>query len=177
MDVPISHIIGTIALIALTASVAAYFAITVYHTQADILRQQLAEVSSYVSMNLMEISTLINFASFSSNDSVMYKVINLPPDVSGYAYAIELINEESGGILVRAYLLSRQDIEAHVKLPLESEANIKIITKDDGKINLSIKGGRIESSGIVYSGWDGIVVWSWLGAGNPWTGIGILIGG
>jgi len=176
LDIPISHVIGTIALIMLTTSVAAYFAITAYHLQSDILRQHLIEVSSYVSTNLMEIVALINFADFASNDT-MFKVLKMPPDISGYPYAIELINE-GGKVLVRSYLISRQDIMVSIKMPLRAEANIKILTIDDGKIILHAGGsGRIESAGRVYSGWDGIVVWSWGGSQPIQAGIGILRGG
>jgi len=177
LDAPISHVIGTIALIMLTTSVAAYFAITVYHVQSDILRQQLTEVSSYISTNIMEIITLTNFQNFAGNDT-MFKILKIPPDVSGYVYAIELINESGEEILVRSYLLSRQDITVSIKLPLGEDANIEILTIDDGKIILYAgESSRIESTGRVYSGWDGIVVWSWSGSQPIQAGIGILKGG
>ncbi|MEM2960885.1 MAG: hypothetical protein QXU67_04710 [Candidatus Bathyarchaeia archaeon] len=180
LDVTISHVIGSMALILLAISVAAYFVITASQLQSDILRQHLKEVGEYVSLNLMEIITLIDFEEY-LNNVTMFKFLKLPPDISGYAYVIELISEYESrtSASINLYLLTRRDISASSIVPLNATgSSIKILTVNDGGVVLSTKGGRIESPGRLYSGRENIVVWGWRENSTlTWVGIGVWRGG
>jgi len=177
LDVPVSHVIGTVALILLVASVASYFVMTVSHVHAEILRQQLKEVANYISANLMEIIALLHFIDILYN-TTMFKVINLPPDISGYLYVVEVGGEEAykKGAQIRLYLLSKSDVEVFLRLPLETVGtSIKLFTVNDGATSLLARNGLIRPSGRLYSSHNNIVVWGWKeNATSIWAGIGFL---
>jgi hypothetical protein len=109
LDVPISHVIGSIALVLLTISVASYFIITYSHVQSDILKQQLREVGEYVQANLMEIIALVDFKNFIEQYAT-FKILELPPDLSGYAYVVELTKNSENSPIINLYLVSRPDV-------------------------------------------------------------------
>lgn len=184
MDVPISHVIGSVALMLLTISVASYFIITYSHVQSDILKQQLREVGEYVQTNLMEIIALVDFKNFLDNYAA-FKILDLPADLSGYAYAVELRKDSENNPIIYLYLISRPDISVSLKIPLNTiKSNIIIYTSDDPFETLPSKGGLINSSGKIYSGirssGEKVVVWGWVegklegsGVNVIWAGIGV----
>lgn len=177
MDVPVSHVIGTVALILLVASVASYFVMTVSHIHTEILKQQLKEVANYISANLMEIIALLHFTDILYN-TTMFKVISLPPDVSGYLYVVEVGGDEvyEKGAQIRLYLLSRNNIEVFLRLPLETVGtSIKLFTVNDDATLLLARNGLIRPSGRLYSGQNNVVVWGWKeNVTSIWAGIGFL---
>ncbi len=183
MDVPISHVIGSIALVLLTISVASYFIITYSHVQSDILKQQLREVGEYVQANLMEIIALVDFKNFLEQYAT-FKILELPPDLSGYAYAVELTKDSENSPIISLYLVSRRDVSVSLKIPLNATvSNLIIHTVNDPWEPLSSKGGVIKSSGRIYSGVrsnkEKVVVWGWVyeklesGVNVIWAGIGV----
>lgn len=184
MDVPISHVIGSIALMLLTISVASYFIITYSHVQSGILKQQLREVGEYIQTNLIEIIALVDFKNFLDKYAT-FKILELPPDLSGYAYAVELTKDSENVPIINLYLISRRDVSVSLKIPLNTiESNVIIYTANDPWEPLPSRGGVIKSSGKIYSGirssGEKVVVWGWVegkledsGVNLIWAGIGV----
>lgn len=147
MQVSIQHVVGTTALIFLVISVGFYFYILSSYVQVDILKQQLGDAAEYVSLNLVEIVTLVN----ASNQPyvIMVKAIEMPTDIGGRAYVVEIINQTDlgKGCYVHVYMLSRPDIEAESLIPL----------------NATQSWIRLETNNKVYSGREllnqTVVVW------------------
>jgi hypothetical protein len=178
MEASLSHVIGTVALILLTASAASYFAAAVYHIQTEILKQHLTEVANYILTSIIEITVLIRFTDI-LNNATIFKTLNLPTDISGYAYIVELKGESGEGAYLHLYISSRRDVEVSLKLPLKiAETNVKIFTVNDEAIILSARNGVIKPSGRVYGGGKNIVAWGWReNTTLIWAGIGTWDGG
>jgi len=161
MDVPISHVIGTVALIFLTFSASFSFSMIASQIEANMLKQQLREIGEYISLNLIEVVTLINLAQY-LNNFTMFKVLKLPLDVGGKAYVIKLINETGRGHYVYLYLLTSQEVAASSPVPLNTTGTqVMLVTDPDNGGTLLVRGGRVIYSGIVYGGRENIVVWGW----------------
>jgi len=162
MDIPISHLIGTVALIFLTLSASFSFSMIASQIEANMLKQQLREIGEYISLNLIEVITLVNFADY-LNNFTMLKVLKLPLDVGGGAYVIKLISETGQGYYVYLYLLARQEVVASSPIPLNTTGTqvMLVADPDNGGTLLVRDGGRVKYSGIVYGGRENIVVWGW----------------
>jgi len=160
MDVPLKHVIGTVALIGLVIAVGLAYTVITSYIEAEAARKQLEEITEFVSLNLVEIISLVNFANYTGN--IQMKIINLPADLGGKAYLIRLVNETGQECQVQAQLVTRNDVSAKSPIPLSSsEAKIKLITDSEG--TLKVGEGEIKQifySGTVYGGDHDIVVWA-----------------
>ncbi len=144
MDVPIKHIIGTIALIGLVIAASLAYATITSYIETDVRRQQLKQIAEHVALNLVEIVNLVNFENLFVDENVT-KSLSLPLDLGGHAYLIHLVDEtdQSGGYYVDAYLLTRGDISAQSPIPLTTNQSHLVIS----------------CSETVYGGTANIVVW------------------
>lgn len=156
MDVPIKHVIGTIALIGLVIAVGLSYSIITSYIEADVIRKQLEQISEHVALNLVEIVSLVNFANF-VKDRPMMKILDLPSDLGGKAYIIKLVKVEGTdqikGHYVQAQLATREDVYARSSLPLNAtQSQIVLITDTTGKLPVTGEDKIIEYSGSVYGG-------------------------
>ena len=177
MDVPIQHVIGTVALIALLiAGGLAYTAVTSY-IEAEAAKRQLDQIAEYVALNLVELVSLVNYANFLNNKTMM-KLINLPSDIGGKAYSITLINEttQGKGCYVQASLVVRKDVAVSSPIPLNSsQTQLRLATDDEGVLLVGWRRtDTIQYRGTVYGGTQDTVVWGWRKDDNTtWAGIGV----
>jgi len=174
MDVPIAHIIGTAALIALVISVTLAYQIVVDYVETNVLKAQLKQIAEYVSMNLVNIITLTEFAYGDvSTSTVMSKSLKLPKDISGKTYRVRLVNE-GGNCYVQAELITRTDLTAKSSIPLNSAKTRVIIVTGE----IQLPDDSITPSSVVYGGNPNIVVWCWKNSSSSMcAGIGLRTGG
>ena len=174
MDVPIAHIIGTAALIALVMSVTLAYQIIVGFVETNVLKAQLKQVAEYASMNLVNLITLTEFAYGDiSTLTVMTKSLKLPEDLGGNPYRVRLVNE-GGNYYVQAELVTRTDLTAKSPLPLNSTKTSVIIVTDE----IQLPDSSVTPSNVVYGGNPNIVVWCWKNSSNSMcAGIGVRAGG
>ena len=162
-QVALPHVIGTVTLIGLLGIVIFYANDLNMHVKFESAKTQLRDISEYVSS---EIIAMANIANLGHNSSVIYRVIDIPDDVNGYGYAIEIVND-SGAWIVRAYLDRYPSIKAESYLYLSGGINIstdiEIIQVDNGRIITGYK---------LYSGVRYPVVWCRFEGMNVTIGIG-----
>jgi hypothetical protein len=188
MDIPLKHVIGTIALIGLIISATLAYTIITSYIEADVAKKQLQQIAEHVALNLVEIISLVNFAHYSTTEP-MIKILNLPVDLGGKAYTIQLINKtnQGEGCYVTATLVSRTDVTASSLIPLNStQTQLTLITDTNGNFTLG-KNEIMRYSGIVYGGTEEIrnstgqiigqrqvAVWGLKYSSNTtWAGIGL----
>jgi hypothetical protein len=87
----IQHIIGTVSLIGLVISAGLFYAVFTSSVQDDNRKKVLAQISESVALNLEEMINLVKFSKYSSD--YLIKIIDLPTDVGGKAYQIQLVND------------------------------------------------------------------------------------
>ena len=164
-QVALPHVIGTVTLIGLLGIVIFYANDLNMHVKFETAKTQLRDISEYVSS---EIIAMANIANLGHNSSVIYRIIDIPDDVNGYGYAIEIVND-SGTWIVRAYLDRYPSIKAESYLYFSGGINIstkvEIIQVDNGRI---ITGSRL------YSGVRYPVIWCRFEGMNVTIGIGRL---
>lgn len=183
MHVPIQHIIGTVAIIGLMISVGLAYNIETSFVQQDISQQQLAQVSEMVALNIADTVNLANFANFGNftrNNTVMIS-LNLPLDLAGRAYAVQLMNEtgDNQRYNVNSYLLDQHTTNASATVPFNSAQDSVQLTTDvtDAGNLYWIETGveAVTSSIVVYGGNSRAVVWAWKGEGNATlAGLGVI---
>jgi hypothetical protein len=180
MDVPITHIIGTAALIGLVISVALAYTIIVDYVEANVLKPQLKQIAEYVSMNIVNLISLTEFAyGESPSSTVVTKTLKIPRNLNEKAYLVRLVNE-GGNCYVEVKLVARGDIYATSPIPLNSTRARVTIAATEEKINEVISGGfpdnTITLTTTVYSGNLNILIWCWKN-GTIYAGLGIRVGG
>lgn len=179
MHVPIQHIIGTIALIGLLISAGVAYSVITSYIADSIIEQDLKQVSGTVAMNLIEIINLASFENFgviTSNDTLA-RTIDLPLDVGGKAYAVQLVNraDQNQGYDVTTYLVSKNTTRASSSIPINSNlGDVQLITNVTDKSTYWVCLGKdfVTSSALIYGGANNTVVWATKGSGNMTAGIG-----
>ena len=174
MEVIVKHLMGTVILMALVASTGLSYTIIASSIEADVLKQQLEDVGEHVSSKIVEVAALVNFADY-LNNVTMVETLNIPPDVGGRAYAVELRQptQVGEGYSVNVYLCLNREISASAIIPLNSTANrVTVLAGSEGL--LTARGGVVVYSGVVYSG-GVVVVWGWRRSiEETWVGIGVF---
>jgi len=174
MHVPIQHVIGTAALIGLVISAGLAYNIISSSIQNDIIENQLQQVSEVVALNIVEIVNLANFANFGNltRNDTMARTVDLPLDVSGKAYAVQLMyaNSQDQGYNVTSYLVADRNTVASSLIPINSNAGlVQLVTAVTSPPTMySVDGGEatVTASSVVYGGSNSTVVWAWRGEGN-----------
>ncbi|MEM2905544.1 MAG: hypothetical protein QW587_07405, partial [Candidatus Bathyarchaeia archaeon] len=129
MPVSVTHVVGTVALLSMLVAVGFAFSIISAVIEADLTRQQLADIAEYVSLNLGEMITLVDASNYQG--VAMTKVIQLPENIGGKVYLIRLVNDTvAQGCYVEASLRTRPDIVAKSPIPLKtSGSGVEIATE------------------------------------------------
>jgi hypothetical protein len=183
MDVPIQHIIGTVALIGLIVTVGLAYTSFTSSIQDDIIKQQMEQVAENVARNIVEIANLLSFANYGKSNFSLMKVLDLPENFAERGYAIQLLDQttQGKGYCVRTFLASANTTVADSPIPLNS-TDTQLVIATNFTADLSVRGETttIQCSNIVYAGpketYNGIrniVVWGWTGQGYPMVGIGV----
>lgn len=176
MDIPLKHVIGTIALIGLVIAAGLSYTIITSYIETEVTKQQLNQIAENVALNLVEIITLVNFANYSGN--VQMKILELPSDLGGKAYTIQLINEtiQNQGCYVQTQLATRKDITAKSIIPINStQTQLELVTYSIEPLPVRGESTKeVYPSGMVYGGAQDIVVWGWKESlWTTWVGIGL----
>ena len=164
-QVALPHVIGTVTLIGLLGIVIFYANDLNMHVKFESAETQLRDISEYVSSEIIAMTNIVNL---SHNSSVIYRIIDIPDDVNGYGYVIEIVND-SGTWIVRAYLDSYPTVKAESYLYLSGGINISV----DVKI-IQVSNGRIITGSTLYSGVRYPVIWCRSEGMNVTIGIGRL---
>jgi hypothetical protein len=174
MHVPLSHIIGTIAIIAVVIGATLAYTIITSYAEANVLKTQLTQIAENISLNLVEIISLTNFGNVFTNETMM-KTLNLPTDLANRAYFIQLI-ADTQGYYVQTELVVRTDITAKSPIPLNS-TQTQLVIMTNGTDTLQVRGGdqgTIQCYPLIYGGRENIVVWGWKENSNTTrAGIGV----
>jgi hypothetical protein len=163
VEVSIQHIIGTVALIGLVISAGLFYAIFTSYVQDSIRKKDLEQISATVALNLEETINLIKFSKYSddySGNDYMIKIFDLPTDIDGRSYKIQLVND-SNRLYVHTYLSAQQSVSADSTIPYNSgDLILKFNTTD---VVYSIVAGvdnlTIACSDTVY-GKNSTVIWA-----------------
>ena len=162
MHVPIQHVIGTVALIALVITATLSFSIVSSDIEADVQEQQLRQISEKIASNIVE---LINIAKFSIfNYEPLMRTMDLPTDVGGATYTVQLVDGtgEGKGYYVKANLVTNQHIAAESSIPLNYTGTTQITLQNQPateQIPIGLHQTPINSNNIIY-GKPGSVVWA-----------------
>jgi len=146
-SVVISHLIGTVALIVLFGIVATNFTIHYSLLQLEVLVYNLQEVSEYVSS---EISDMVSLSYLSTGDQLIFKELEVPKNVGGKAYDLQITSSEG---LLKVVANSSASVYGEALLPWSLAGNI-------GIFNGTQPGGRILARPKVSSASEEtLVVW------------------
>ena len=170
MDISLTHVIGTIALMGLLISTGLAYSIITSYVETEITKQQMDQIAEHVALNLVEIVNLVNFANF-LNNATMMKTLKLPSDL---ACLITLVNEtgQGRGYCVVAQIAGRNGVSGTAQIPINStQSGLTFMVDSEGTLN--VDPGTVQYSGSVYSS-TRFVVWGWKKDDyTTWVGIGI----
>jgi hypothetical protein len=159
VEVSIQHIIGTVSLIGLVISAGLFYSIFTSYVQDSNREKQLGQISETVALNLVEMINLAKFSKYSSE--YMIKIIDLPSEVGGRSYKIQLVNEINQGIYVHTFLTTQQTVSANSTIPKNSgDITLKFNTNETFKINVGVENLTIACSGTIY-GKNDAVIWAY----------------
>jgi hypothetical protein len=167
MDVPLKHVIGTLGLLGLVLAVGLSYQIIVSFVEANVMQTQLSQITENVSLNLVEIISLVDFGNFSRIGYLpMIKTIDLPADLGGKAYLIRLLpakeNDQSEGYYVQAEFVTGKELVARAPIPVNSTSTKLIVVTSEG--TLTVGQGTLKYSGTIYAGNSNTVVWGYKNA-------------
>jgi len=157
-EISMQHIIGTVALIGLVISTGLFYAVFTSFVQDENRKKVLGQISENVALNIEEMINLGKFSKYSSD--YLIKIIDLPTDVGGKAYKIQLVNE-SNRLFVHTFLATQQTLNANSTIPYNSgEIPLKWNTTDTlYEITVGVDNLKIACSGTIY-GKNGAVIWA-----------------
>ena len=198
MEVPLQHVVGTIALIALVAAAGISYQVFASYIEANVYKTQLGQIAESIASNLIEVISLADFGGTVTTNQTLIRTINLPTSLNERAYLVRVVNISEVGTgekyYVQAELVTRKDIYARALIPVSSNSNIILYTEGfaDYNINGTVtflvrggKGGLVRPFGSLYGGASNFqdsyfVVWSWKYQTDPpiiYAGIGIWSSG
>lgn len=158
MKVPIQHIIGTIAVIGLMITTGLSYSIITSYVDRDVKQQQLKQIAENVALNIVEMSNLIRFANYTNRP--MMKIIDLPIDLGGGTYLVQLVDGGTDGYYVRANMTSNQHITARSLIPLSAGQNLVLnTTTATNSLLVGFDNTNVTCSGVVY-GTNHFAVWA-----------------
>lgn len=157
-EISIQHIIGTVTLIGLVISTGLFYTVFTSFIQDDNRKKVLGQISENVALNLEEMINLVKFSKYSSD--YLIRIIDLPTDVGGRAYKIQLVND-SNRLYVHTFLATQPTLNANSTIPYNSgEIPLKWNTTDTiYKITVGVDNLKIACSGTIY-GKNGTVIWT-----------------
>jgi hypothetical protein len=107
----ISHLICSIALIALIFVLPYFYAIIVDNIRMDMVRRELKEITDYVSNTIANLYFLVN-SSEVVNVSLQKELMYLPSNVEDFVYILEIVESNEYSLRVTAYLRDRPYVAA-----------------------------------------------------------------
>jgi hypothetical protein len=181
VQISIQHIIGTVALIGIVISASLFYNIFTSFVQDDSRRKELGQISENVALNIAEMINIVKFETFSSNyGNYTIKIIDLPTQVGGQPYKIQLVNV-SGQMQVHSFLSTHESISANSTIPFNSGGSSIVLntTSTIYHIKTGLDLVKIACSGMVY-GKNGTAIWAhpvWdSGIGNSPSAVTVGIG-
>lgn len=120
-EVSIQHLIGTVALIGLVISAGLFYTIFTSFVQDDNREKELGQISENVALNMEEMINLIKFSQYYPNCTA--KIIDLPTDVGGKTYKIQLNDDANQSFQVSAFLATQPTVSATSTIPYNSGDN------------------------------------------------------
>jgi hypothetical protein len=161
VEVSLEHIIGTIALIALVISAGLFYTIFTSSVQDDNRQKDLAQISENVALNIEEMINLAKFSKYTIDN--MTKIIDLPIDIDGRSYKIQLMENSVKGYYVHTFLATQQTISADSTIPIPyNSGGIPIKLETTETVYTMIAGAdnlTIACSGTIY-GQNATVIWA-----------------
>ena len=167
VSVSIQHIIGTVALIALTVSAGLFFTIFTSAIQQDNRQAELQQISDNVALNIEEIINIVKFEAFSSlYSNYTVKLIDLPTSVGGQPYKVQLV--KAAQTTIESYLSNQQTINANSTIPMNSAGTALVVNSSLPVYPIVVGAEKttIDCSGAVF-GHGGIAIWAYPVWNNP----------
>lgn len=106
----ISHLICSMALIALIFVMQFSFFYVVENIQIEMMRRELKEVADYVSHTFENLYFLVNST---EGDVSLEKDLSLPPTIKNSIYVVEIVGNGNNASNITAYLKDRSFIQAN----------------------------------------------------------------
>jgi len=166
---PISHMIGTMALLLTSLFVVTSFVLLGTMTQMDLVKPQLREVAEYVASNIVDLVTLADQTDVAN--LILVKKLIIPASVGERGYRIEL---SDGSVVV--YLGTLQTVRAEAPINLNTPSEVEIIynPNDGGIVGVNGLNELVEVKETLFSGSEYPLVWCVKKDGVIYVGLGVL---
>jgi hypothetical protein len=171
-ETTISHIIGTVSLMALFFVVGSYYSFSFIALKEEITIAQLEKVSNYFAADMVD---LVSLCYTSTMDQLIIKKLDIPISLMGYGYGVTIFST-ADRIIVTSSLTSVTSVTGYSSLPWAVDAKVHLYNQTDTEINqyIQTKQPSLTMYDEVYSSEFNIVVWC-LKLDNEITiGLGIL---
>jgi hypothetical protein len=170
-SVTITHLIGTVALMAIFLSVGSYYTLSISSLRREVIAVQLGGIANYIGSDLVD---LVSLCYVSETDQLVIKSLNFPEGVTAYGYEVTIENTAQG-MRVQADLISESEVYGEYILPWSADSNIQIYYNgSDVEGYIQSKGLNLDPETMVYSGETGIVVWCVKTENQVTIGLGLL---
>lgn len=157
-SVTITHLIGTVALMAIFLSVGSYYTMSISSLRREVIAVQLGGIANYVGSDLVD---LVSLCYISEINQTIIKSLNFPEGITAYGYEVTLENT-TNGMRVQANLISESEVYGEYILPWSADSNIRIYNGSDVNVENQIQSERpsLNPEVMVFNGETGIpVVW------------------
>jgi hypothetical protein len=157
-SVTITHLIGTVALMAIFLSVGSYYTMSISTLRREVIAVQLKGIANYISSDIVD---LVSLCYISEINQTIIKSLNLPEGVTAYGYEIT-IEKTAQGMRVQTNLISESEVYGEYILPWSADSNIRIYNGSDEAVENQIQSERpnLSPKVMVFSGETDIpVVW------------------
>jgi hypothetical protein len=157
-SVTITHLIGTVALMAIFLSVGSYYTMSISALRSQVIAVQLGGIANYIGSDLVD---LVSLCCISETDQLVIKSLNFPEGITAYGYEATLENTAQG-IRVQANLISESEVYGEYILPWSADSHIRIYNGSDVEIENYIQSERpnLNPEVMVFNGETGtVVVW------------------
>jgi hypothetical protein len=145
-----SHIIGTVAIIAFATTLTIYLYSIGNSQSLAIKSSRLKTISDYVAVRVVQMISMVNM---SNTQSCVQSLLELPGTVASESYYLMLIDQD--GYAVKGAMVLYPSVTTESIIPLNSSSvNIRIVTQD----GLIIDGLTVQSK--IYGGATDTFVWA-----------------
>jgi hypothetical protein len=133
----LSHLIATTALIILIFTVQVFYLYVVDNIWAEMSKRELKEVTDYVADTLANLYFLVNSTNI---DIALNKTLNLPSEVGGLSYSLEIDYQNQTANGITGAFLSKPWLNVTSWLPPGLQVDV-------GKTRVEPSGGKIVVTG------------------------------
>jgi hypothetical protein len=155
-SVTITHLIGTVALMAIFLSVGSYYTMSISSLRREVIAVQLRGIANYIGSDLVD---LVSLCYMSETNQLVIKSLNFPAGLTAYGYEVTIENMAQS-MRVQANLISEYEVYGEYILPWSADGTIRIYNGSDVEVENYIQSERpnLTPKTMVFNGETGIVV-------------------